>query len=180
MKVCSVEGCGKEYCAKGYCKNHYNHFYFKNKEQRNNNNCKIEGCESKAYKKGMCNRHYQISVYDKENAKKWNKKYHKTEKGKESIRKNNHNRRARKKKALVEKFSIKDVYIKNHYVCCICGLPINPILQYPDGHSVSLEHKIPLSKNGEHSLNNCAPAHYLCNVRKNNRLIENNFEGASI
>lgn len=177
---CSIEGCNKRADIKGYCRKHYEYFKFKNKELRDVPNCKVEGCDRKSFKKGMCDKHYQAATYDKKNKKKWNKKYIETEKGRDAVKRGSHTYRARKRNALVEFFSPAKVYERDFYVCCVCGLPINPALQHPDECSVSLEHKKPLSKGGEHSFDNCAPSHLICNLRKRDKLIQPSFEGASI
>lgn len=112
----------------------------------------------------------------------YNKKYKKSQKGKEASKRNSQKRRAKKNttKVVVENFSYKDIFLRDNYVCCICGLPINPLLSFPDKHSVSLEHKTPLSKAGPHSKDNCGPSHLICNIRKGAKILELSFDGASI
>lgn len=54
--------------------------------------------------------------------------------------------------------------------CGICGEAIDLDLEHPDPLSKSIDHVIPISKGGEHSLTNCQLAHLGCNVRKSNKL----------
>lgn len=111
----------------------------------------------------------------------YNRKYYKSKKGKEVSRKNSQRRRAKRNNApVVENFTHQDIFIRDSYTCCLCGLPINPLLKYPDKLSASLEHCTPLSKNGEHSFENCRSSHLLCNLRKGASITEGSFEGAGI
>ena len=54
--------------------------------------------------------------------------------------------------------------------CSICGDPIDLGRKYPDPMSRSVDHVIPRSRGGRDDLENYALAHFICNVRKNNRL----------
>lgn len=146
--------------------------------------CSIKGCTNKQKCRGLCTRHYFefLGKYDqiKRNNITAVNKYQKVGHGLELVKNNRKRYRAKKKKAVIENFSITELFEHNHYTCCICGLPIDPNLKYPNRLSVSLEHKIPLSKGGEHSIKNCAPAHLTCNIKKSAKLISGSFEGASI
>lgn len=146
--------------------------------------CSLESCEKKHYAKGFCEYHYKRSKLDNEKRVKkreYDNKYRRTEKGLNNNRKNKSIRRAKKESvAVIESFSPKEVFENGYYVCCICGHPINPLLRYPDLLSVSLEHKIAISKGGAHSIENCAPSHLICNIKRNNKDIQPSFEGVSI
>ena len=83
-------------------------------------------------------------------------------------------RRATKKKAYVESFTSEDVIAKYGTDCHLCGDPIDLGAPRRIGYEgwetgLHLDHVIPLSRGGEHSLSNCRPSHGLCNVRKGNR-----------
>lgn len=62
------------------------------------------------------------------------------------------------------------VYRKFNWTCHICGGKINCLLRLPDKMAATIDHIIPLSRGGEHLYSNVAPAHYLCNELKANRL----------
>lgn len=55
--------------------------------------------------------------------------------------------------------------------CYLCEEPIDFDLSWPAPHSPSLDHVVPLSRGGAHSLQNTAMAHLVCNLRKGARLV---------
>jgi len=71
--------------------------------------------------------------------------------------------RAKKKKYFIEKVDPQKIYERDLGLCQICGL----IVESGDFH---LDHKIPISKNGQHSYENCQTAHAFCNQSKSNKL----------
>lgn len=73
-------------------------------------------------------------------------------------------RKAAKRGALVEHVD-RDICFSQHDG--ICGICHEPIIG-----AFHVDHVIPLSRGGEHSYANCAPAHPLCNQRKSNKLPE--------
>jgi len=147
--------------------------------------CSIDGCTNKHVAKGLCQKHYNATRYftkaGRDRRTKQGRKYFATAKGKEALKKGSQKRRATKAGAsIVENFTHKEIFNRDGYTCCVCGMPIDVNLKSPDMLSISLEHKIPLSKGGNHSLENCGSSHLLCNLRKNSKLIDGNFVGASI
>lgn len=66
----------------------------------------------------------------------------------------------------VERFTRLDVMERDGWTCGLCSLPIDPALAYPAPMSASLDHVIPLSRGGGHSLANSQAAHLICNQRK--------------
>lgn len=81
----------------------------------------------------------------------------------------NQARRALVTGAAVEVFSPLDVYERDAWTCGLCGAAILPELRFPDPGSVSLDHIVPLSKGGLHSLENSRAAHLHCNSSRGNR-----------
>lgn len=68
-------------------------------------------------------------------------------------------------------------------LCHICDLPIDLTinaaprkgdLNWKSG--LHLDHVIPLSRGGEHTLENIKPAHAICNIRKSNKTLEELYE----
>lgn len=60
------------------------------------------------------------------------------------------------------------LYLYNH--CMICKERIDKSLTFPDLNSMTIDHIIPLSKGGSHSIGNVQLAHLKCNVRKHNKM----------
>jgi 5-methylcytosine-specific restriction endonuclease McrA len=78
--------------------------------------------------------------------------------------------RARKAAALVEEFSVEEIFQRDGWTCHICQEPIDQTAKFPDPRSASLDHVVPLSKGGKHSRDNCAAAHLFCNISKKDRI----------
>jgi len=180
---CTLEGCNNPHRSLGYCDKHYMQFYrghpfTPNKEK--DRHCSIEGCNNKHYGKGFCAYHYNLTEERVEGLRKIRAKYIKSEKGKIVVSRKDAKRRALKVNTTIENFSPIEIFERDNYICCVCGLPIDPSLRRPNKLSVSLEHFIPLSKGGNHSRENCSASHIICNMRKGAKLISGNFEGASI
>jgi 5-methylcytosine-specific restriction endonuclease McrA len=85
--------------------------------------------------------------------------------GREHVRR----RRARMLSTQVEKFTDKDIRMAHGDICYLCGEGINFKLKFPHPKSRSVDHVIPLSRGGSHTLENCAMVHYQCNQIKNAR-----------
>lgn len=58
------------------------------------------------------------------------------------------------------------------YICHICHREISPQAPNRDPSALHFDHVIPLSRHGQHSEENIRPSHQVCNLRKNNRLLE--------
>lgn len=67
----------------------------------------------------------------------------------------------------IDKRSVYEFY---GYICIVCQDHIDPALAWPDPMSASLEHVVPLSEGGTHTWDNVAPAHLLCNTKKDNTI----------
>jgi 5-methylcytosine-specific restriction endonuclease McrA len=75
-------------------------------------------------------------------------------------------RRAKKFGAGYERFWRKSIFERDGWVCQICHLPVDRS-ESPDKHlRPSLDHKVPLAKDGAHSRENVQCAHWICNSRK--------------
>lgn len=111
----------------------------------------------------------------------YTRNYAKTEKGKASRKKYEENhpyyvrqktqvRRARKKNTQVEPIKNIVVFDRDRWVCQICKQVVDVNLEYPHPFSASLDHVIPLSKGGTHTMDNIQLAHLVCNVKKHAKL----------
>lgn len=53
--------------------------------------------------------------------------------------------------------------------CCLCGLPIDLSIPYPDPWSYTVEHVVPTSRGGQdYGEGQLAPAHFRCNRQRSN------------
>jgi 5-methylcytosine-specific restriction endonuclease McrA len=63
---------------------------------------------------------------------------------------------------------------RDKYVCHICSDTVDMSLARNSRYGATLDHVIPLSKGGDDSLDNLKLAHWICNVRKSDKLGELN------
>lgn len=82
-----------------------------------------------------------------------------------------HRYRARKRGATVERVRREEIFERDSWMCGICGDPIPKEARHPSPLSASLDHVIPLSKGGDHSMSNTQASHLRCNVSKGGRLM---------
>lgn len=75
-------------------------------------------------------------------------------------------RRARQAAATVEVFTSEEIYARDGWVCGVCRESVDAALRWPDPMSPSLDHIVPLSRDGAHVRLNVQLAHLSCNVRK--------------
>jgi 5-methylcytosine-specific restriction endonuclease McrA len=90
-------------------------------------------------------------------------------KNKDRERRRSQGRRAREKKAFVERVSPKKVFDSNGWICQICFEPVDPDSKDVNTRA-TLDHVIPLAKGGKHSYENTQLAHGLCNSTKRDLL----------
>lgn len=89
---------------------------------------------------------------------------------KRAKKESNDRRRATETGAFVQKVSRKAIFIRDGWICQLCGLPVDPKLRYPDYMSASLDHIMPLAKGGTHETANVQLAHWICNSRKRDQI----------
>jgi 5-methylcytosine-specific restriction endonuclease McrA len=63
-----------------------------------------------------------------------------------------------------------EVHARDGWMCRLCGLPIDPEVAWPDPMSASVDHIVPLSRGGSHSMSNVQSAHLSCNSRKADKI----------
>jgi hypothetical protein len=69
-----------------------------------------------------------------------------------------------------ERFAPADVYERDHWTCGLCRLPVDPGLAWPHPMSASVDHILPLSRGGSHTLANVQCAHLGCNSSKGDQV----------
>ncbi|MET7924735.1 HNH endonuclease [Streptomyces sp. NPDC005349] len=65
-----------------------------------------------------------------------------------------------------------DVHARDQWTCQLCGLPIDPEVAWPSPMSASVDHIVPLSRGGSHSIINVQSAHLGCNSRKGDKITD--------
>ena len=108
----------------------------------------------------------------KEKERLRHKKYKKLNKDKHAA--NERQRRARKRNALSEPYTITDVLDRYGTNCHICKLEINLKAERRPGrkgweNGLHIDHLIEISKGGADTLDNVRPAHGLCNLQRNGK-----------
>jgi hypothetical protein len=63
------------------------------------------------------------------------------------------------------------IYWLNNGLCHLCQQPIDTAIKHPDPFSFSIDHVIPRSKQGSHSIENLRPAHLSCNINRGDKPI---------
>jgi hypothetical protein len=86
-------------------------------------------------------------------------------------RKAAHVRRARMWSREIEDFDDIEIFVRDNWICGLCGDPVDGSLRAPVAGSPSLDHVLPISRGGSHTARNCQLAHLGCNIRKNNRVM---------
>lgn len=74
-------------------------------------------------------------------------------------------KRARRKNAIIEKFTAVEIFNRDNWICQLCHRPVNKKLRWPDPKSPTLDHIIPISKGGTHERKNTQLAHAVCNMK---------------
>ena len=83
-----------------------------------------------------------------------------------------HRRRAKIRGATAERISREAIFARDEWTCGICREPIDPAAKHPDMGSPSLDHILPISRGGTHTLDNVQAAHLGCNLSKGARVPE--------
>ncbi|MFE7399630.1 HNH endonuclease [Streptomyces sp. NPDC057557] len=80
--------------------------------------------------------------------------------------------RRRARKAGVESETIRsaEVFSRDAWVCSLCGGPVDRSAVWPAPDSASVDHVVPISKGGSHTMENVMTAHLRCNLSKGNRV----------
>lgn len=82
-------------------------------------------------------------------------------------------RRARKLNAEVGiPYTAQSVTDEHGWRCYLCQEPIDQERKHPYPWSLNLDHVVPLARDGIECATNILPAHSRCNLRKNDRLLE--------
>lgn len=94
----------------------------------------------------------------REHIKKWESE------NPDKVMDNSRLKRARRRNAIIEKFSAAEIYERDRWICQFCYKRVDKKLKWPSPMSPSLDHIIPLSKGGAHERLNAQLAHLGCNM----------------
>ncbi|MEV0608113.1 HNH endonuclease signature motif containing protein [Polymorphospora rubra] len=72
----------------------------------------------------------------------------------------------------VEVVRTLDVVERDGWICQLCLKPIPRDVANPNPLFRSVDHRVPLARGGDHTMENCQAAHLVCNSRKSARLDE--------
>lgn len=125
--------------------------------------CQEADCDRSMRARGMCSMHW----------KRWGRQEGiiKPEPWDDRRRDNYHRRRARLNGATNgDKVLRATLIARDNGQCQLCGHTIDLTLTYPHPRSASIDHRIPISKGGEHSMANTQLSCLECNVRKSDRI----------
>ncbi len=74
------------------------------------------------------------------------------------------------RRAFVEVVTLAVLFHRDGGVCQICALPVDLNICGTESMAPSIDHRVPLSRGGEHSYANTQLAHFGCNSRKGDRI----------
>ncbi|MFC8583242.1 HNH endonuclease [Streptomyces sp. NPDC057217] len=156
--TCQYEPCGKAFEA-----------------ARTRKYCEVL-CERRAYtarRKAdgrLAEQRKRLTEYNREYNRQWFAKHGSPRKlYPDTMRAADQRRRARKRGVEAESIRAADVYARDAWTCWLCALPIDPGKAWPSPDSASLDHVIPLSKGGPHTMANVKASHLSCNLIKSDR-----------
>lgn len=67
------------------------------------------------------------------------------------------------------------IFERDQWTCKICGQSVDPTFRWPDPKSASLDHRVPVTRGGQHVAKNLETSHLICNIRKNNKPSEDSM-----
>lgn len=97
---------------------------------------------------------------------------------KQSRKASKHLRRARmKSNGPFERIKPRDVFERDGWRCGLCGRMCNRRATVPNPMAATLDHVVPLSKGGSHTMDNVQCACFACNTRKSDRTCVTSGQG---
>lgn len=62
------------------------------------------------------------------------------------------------------------IFKRDNWICGICGVAIDKTIPWPDPLAATLDHIIPMSRGGDHVVENVQASHWVCNLTKRDSL----------
>lgn len=78
-------------------------------------------------------------------------------------------KRARKRQAISEPYTLAGIAERDGYRCGLCGKKVEMDLPYNSPRAATIDHVVPMSAGGDNIRANVQLAHRRCNTRKSNR-----------
>lgn len=159
-KTCTVDGCGKAHRARGLCSTHYNQRDPKWHAARTTH-CVVCGTitarPASSSRRPVCSVacrtalqfHHEPTVSAGYN---WSSM---------AV-----SRARRLGATVIEPFERETVFERDDWTCYLCSLPVLRGVSAFDPDSATVDHVIPLSHGGEHTVRNARTAHLRCNSAK--------------
>lgn len=162
--ICKHKGCKRDIDTGGYCTKHYQRFLKHgtssaeplNRDMEHDGKCSVEGCDGVFFAKKLCKAHYN---------RQSKKIFLSTERGREMNRFYCQKRRAMKKNAPINDYTVKqwkDCLDHFNNECAYCGKKKEVLDQ---------EHVIPISRGGSNTKTNIIPSCGSCNYTKGTRTL---------
>lgn len=96
---------------------------------------------------------------------------HRETRRRESRRKWRKRRKAIERGAVAEAVVPNEIFERDDWTCWICGNRCDISKQCPSHQAPTLDHVIPLAKGGSHTKSNLRCAHFICNVKKSDKVL---------
>jgi hypothetical protein len=128
--------------------------------------CSTVDCDRAVHARSLCKKHYRIELkrtgeWSPSPSDSWN----------DARRSAYHRRRARMHgQPNGDKIMRAGLRERDGDDCALCGLPIDWDAAWPLSSSPSIDHTVPISRGGAHSMDNTTMTHLGCNISKGNRL----------
>lgn len=142
----------------------YKRLYYKKNKQASIDRARKRYLLNKEAIKEYSRKHYRDNKdRHSENSKKW--KNQNPEKYKKIHADVQLRRRARLASVKNDNYKRVDVYNRFGGYCIVCDDKIDLAVKFPDKNYFTVHHLIPISKGGDNTSKNVAPAHLICNIR---------------
>ena len=160
MRTCSQPNCTKPHRAKGLCSTHYNHAYQPQRHAARPTQCVVCGTGvMRPYRSDrmptcsvVCRTLLSFGACSENSSYEWE---------------SDAMQRARKAGArVVERVERRAVFDRDSWVCYLCHTSLDPQADVFDPLSATVDHVVPLSLAGEHTMANVRCACLGCNSRK--------------
>lgn len=172
MKLCSIPGCGDPHKCKGLCNRHYLAERRKDPAIRKRLQESANRWDSAHREDNRIAERLRRAANPescREAVRKW--KRDNPERARELSRAYSRRRRAAGTELILER-EVVSAYGTDCHICLTKIDMSAPRLAGSPGWELSfwIDHVIPISKDGKHTLNNLRPSHALCNIIKGNRV----------